>query len=442
MKRMASVRRLLVAAALAVSVVVAGMEACGAQEMERWTHRDGREMRAALLSVQGDEIEFLLPGGNRSTLSLDALAEEDQKRVVAHRQRQRFWKSRPRRVGWPTRVSVNWLETEVEVVSEGSGKFVYRSPHFQFEADAKLAPNLVKDFSRIFEVTYAALEENPLGLRLYQPSTGFHTVRLFQDTRGYQRAGGLLNAAGVYNRKTKEILVPFRSLGLRKANVAWVREGKTYDPTALIHEVTHQLLDHWIEVAPIWFNEGMADLMGAARYDSGRMFFDRHEKGIKERLLGRRRENPRVRDLGPSGFEFPLDPQAVLGASQADFMGYPPLPGLPQGQVLHHYHSSLLLVHFFLAGGKEGVTILRRYLERHRSAVEELGVNRMELPERVATQEEQERLLKLLRTRVRLQRRAAALAYPLLMGGRAPEAFYEELTAFYGAKGMHLKPSK
>lgn len=410
---------------------------------ETWTHRDGREMTARLVGADGESVEFLLPDGRTAKIPLTDLVEPDRDRVEAFRRWQHFWTGETKRGDWPERVMLNWLEGEVETV-EGTdeGQFVYRTAHFQFEADAKLAPNLVRDFARIFEVTHAALEKNPLGLSLYRPPRGHHVVRLFKDTRGYQRAGGLLNTAGVYNRRSQEILVPFRSLGLRKANVAWVRQGKVYDPTTLIHEVTHQLLDHWLEVAPIWFNEGFADLIGSARYDSGRLFFNRLHEGIKERLLGKQKANPRVRDLGPSGFEFPIDPAEVLLASQAGFMGYPPAPPIEHGQVLHHYHSSLLLVHFALNEGESGAARLGRYLEAHRKAVEESGLRRLKIPDRASTEAEREKLARALVARAKLQHQVAARALPVLSGGRSPEDFLEAMADFYRPLGIHLKPSR
>ncbi len=435
--------RLLLLGLIAALISFAGAQEAGV--FEKWTALDGREMSAQLLRSTDGEAEFLLRNGKRAKVALDRLVESDRLRVAEFRRAGKYWKTPPKHAQWPERVSLNWLESKVEVIeaieTDEVSKHVYRTRHFEFEADAKLAPNLVQDFCKIFEVTHAALEQNPLGLQLYRPESGYFKVRLFKDTMGYHRAGGLLNAAGVYNGASKQILVPFRSLGLRKANVAWVRRGKVYDPTTLIHEVTHQLLDHWLEVAPIWFNEGIADLVGAARYDSGQLFFDRLENGMKERILGKERTNRRVRFRGASGFELPLDPKDVLQASRAQFMGYPPARRLEHSQVVHHYHTSLLLVHFALNDGKEGPGGLRQYLETYRQDVTRRGINELEFPDKIATDEDRELAQQLLIRRMMGERAGMDAALPKLTRGRSDEVFFDDMAGFYRSKGIFLKPA-
>lgn len=428
-----------------LGILLAGGVSGHAQQsgFDVWTNIDGREMTAKLLGSGETEAEFLLRSGERAHVKLQHLVEDDRRRIEDFRQRDTFWKEPPLHAQWPDRVSVNWIQEEVEVVEEGkNGLYTYRTRHFEFEADAKLSPNLVRDFSRIFEVTHAALKENPLGLRLYRPEGGYFKVRLFKNTMGYHRAGGLLNAAGVYNGTTKQILVPFRSLGLREKNMSWVRQGQLYDPTVLVHEVTHQLLDHWLEAAPIWFNEGFADLVGAARYHSGQLLFRGLEKGIKERILVKGEPNDRIHDRGPGGFEVSLVPQAVLHASQAEFMGFPPAPTLEHRDVLHHYHTSLLLVYFAINDGEHGAEGLRRYLEMYRKTVITLGMQDLEFPDEIASKEDVKEFQKQMKKKIAIQNKAMSAAYRYLARDRSEKDFFADMTRFYKALGIHLRPGE
>ena len=400
-----------------------------------WTNVDGRQMKATLLRATEKEAEFMLPNGKRALVNLEDLAQGDRERVREFRTFAKYWAKPPKDPEWPDRVTLNWLQAEVEVVEGGApGEFVYRTPHFEFESDAKLAPNLVQDFCRIFEVTYFALEKNPLGLRLHHPEGGHFKVRLFKDILGYRRAGGVLGAAGVYSTESKEILVPFRSLGLRKANVAWVRKGDVYDPSTLIHEVTHQVLDHWLDVAPIWFNEGLANLVCSARYDSGRLLFDSLEGQIKAGIRGESRPNPMIHDLGGGKFEFPLDVQGLLHASQAQFMGYRPAPTLSHAQVRHNYDSSLILVHFLINDGPQGAQRLRQYLEAYRQAVTDAGILDLDLDDDAGPSGA------IVEKKMAIQSQGMETAYPKLAAGRSEKDFFAEMARYYKMIAIQLKP--
>ena len=419
-------------------------KAHGQDSPETWTSMDGREMIATLLNATDTLAEFQLQNGNRARLKLTQLVESDRERIRSFRNKAAFWKRLPKDAKWPDRVTLNWLESKVDVIQDGRDvNHIYRTRHFEFIADAKLAPNLVKDFSRIFEVTHAALEQNPLGLRLKKPKSGYFRVRLFKSMQGYANAGGPPQAAGVYIPRTKEILVPFRSLGLRQANVAWVRQGRLYDPSTLLHEVTHQLLDHWLEYSPMWFTEGIAEVVGAARYDSGQLFFDRIEEGIKNNILGRKSDRHRASSYvvspGPSGFQFPMAPATLTQATQAQFMGKPPASSLKQREIVHNYQCATLLVHFAMNDGKDGRRHFRSYLETHRQAIINSKVNDIDFPHdlRGKSKEEVTALIEAVyRKRHQKQKGAAEKAYPILTRGRSEEAYFKSLTTFYKPFGI------
>ena len=120
-------------------------------------------------------------------------------------------------------------------------------------------------------------------------------------------------------------------------------------------------------------------------------------------------------------------------------MGFPPASRLPQRDILHHYHSSLLLVHFALNEGPEGPGRLRRYLETYRRSIEESGINDLELPRRIASDEDREKLENMLRQRMVSQREGLEEAHDALAAGRDEIAFFRDLERFYASRGIFLK---
>ena len=82
---------------------------------ETWTSVDGREMIATLLQATDTQAEFRLQNGKRARLKLDQLIEGDRDRIQSFRIKAVFWKKLPKDARWPERVTLNWLESKVDV---------------------------------------------------------------------------------------------------------------------------------------------------------------------------------------------------------------------------------------------------------------------------------------------------------------------------------------
>ncbi|MGJ3242007.1 MAG: hypothetical protein ACFE0O_03475 [Opitutales bacterium] len=178
---------------------------------------------------------------------------------------------------WPTRAGVSG-RVAVEVVEEsfGDGRFLYQSEHFRYQADGRLSRNLVSDMAEVFEGTYAALEALPLPLRL-APAKGrtFDTL-LFGDYASFIRAGGMPGSAGTYAGARGIMLVPAQSLGLTPTSTGF-RPGGATDYAILVHEITHQVMHPMLHYLPVWFSEGIAEVMERQPYDRGRIHFRRFD---------------------------------------------------------------------------------------------------------------------------------------------------------------------
>ncbi|MDG2125494.1 MAG: hypothetical protein P8J87_17450 [Verrucomicrobiales bacterium] len=187
---------------------------------------------------------------------------------------------------WPTSTAVE-NEFEVVVVTEDpdNRQFVYQTPHFQFECDAKLRTTVVREFGRIFEATLHALNQLPLGLELAPPAEDHFKTRLFVERDSYFEAGGPPGSAGVFISRggTGVVLIPLASLGVKKVGKGFSLTSDDAQHT-LVHEITHQCMWEWNRRMKTWYVEGIAEYMAAAPYANGRFKFTRPGRAMRDYL--------------------------------------------------------------------------------------------------------------------------------------------------------------
>ncbi|HRJ11275.1 MAG TPA: hypothetical protein PLP58_22025, partial [Prosthecobacter sp.] len=185
---------------------------------------------------------------------------------------------------WPRSVAIA-DKPEVVVVKEDAEakKFIYRSPHYEFECDSRLGANVVREFGRLFEATYLLNCMLPLDLKPKpEPLREYFLARLYTNEEDYMKSGGAPGSAGVYQRGEKALSVPLKSLGVKMVG-SRVSLDKTDDDAnaTLIHEITHQMMNHWLARLPTWFIEGSAEYPTLIEYfPTGRFSWT----GIRRRL--------------------------------------------------------------------------------------------------------------------------------------------------------------
>lgn len=242
-----------------------------------WTSGDGRTLRGRILAMEQDAIRLQPENGNPVTIPLDRLSEDD--RVFASE-----WSavSEYFNLGYePSRNLQGIIEAGIFDGAFAKAGKVHETRNFRFECDAELHQEVVKDFSRLFEATYAAVAAHPLGIAVARPAGGKFLVRLFATKSGYYGAGGSEDAAGVYLIKDRVMLVPLESLGLTPGSNGF-RKTRDFDPRTLIHETTHALTHQWLAQAPMWFVEGFAEYISAIPYENGRLDLNRHREGLAD----------------------------------------------------------------------------------------------------------------------------------------------------------------
>ncbi|MEM9478106.1 MAG: hypothetical protein AAGA58_00435 [Verrucomicrobiota bacterium] len=328
---------------LAAAGMCLGQTGDGAENSDRtWTNREGKTIRGSVVRASETEVVLRLDNGRTYTIPLETLSKPDQSYVSSWRiapaanNAAALPKSRPTAgfdAPWPKDVIAKATEN-VEVVEENADteSYIYRSDHFEFVADIRLSNTVIKEFSRIFEATYAALAALPLDHKLAPGRNRQHfRTRLFSDINDYYEAGGRVNTGGIYMGQSGEVLIPMSSLGLRVVGRRVTLDPKGINNT-LMHELVHQLTALERRNAPTWYVEGSADYIASAPFRSGRFFFeDRAEKVVEsvEHNMGGKDtfEIPSVAkmlDMGPREFYFGED-----------------------DTIMRRYRASLLLVTFF-----------------------------------------------------------------------------------------------
>lgn len=258
---------------LAVVLISAAALHAQSPALRSWTSADGRKMEAAFVTLEGDAVKVRLANGSTVDVPLARLSAADQTFAKSQTATPAASSTAPGEVAaskiWPRSFSLP-DRPEVVVVKEDSEKneYIYRSPHYEFQCDSKLGSNVVREFGRIFESTWMLNCMLPLDLKP-QPEKlrEIFLARLFTQKSDYMEAGGIEGSAGVYMSGKKALMVPLQSLGVKMVGSRVSLENNSDDDMAtLIHEITHQMMNHWLGRLPTWYIEGSAEYVEMLEY--------------------------------------------------------------------------------------------------------------------------------------------------------------------------------
>lgn len=335
--------------------LLATLSAATAQEAARtWTNTAGQTVTATLASISGDTAKITLADGTPADVPISSLSQADQDYLKAWVQN-RIAKSSanagsfladlppydgpPAEKEWPRTMSLD-DKAEVTIIIEDDEKreFRYETEHYEFWCDSKLGSNLVREFSRIFEATYQLNCLLPLDFRP-QPErlrTKF-LARIFTEAADYMDEGGIPGSAGVYMSGKKALMLPMASLGVKKVGSRFSIDYNSQDYRTLIHEITHQMMTHWLGRLPTWYTEGAAEYVELTDYSRGKFSFIRQDDNLKEHL-------------SRYGAEFPMVPlQKLLTIESAEWA-----EALSSDEINVNYPSALALTYYFYHLDGEG----------------------------------------------------------------------------------------
>ena len=190
---------------------------------------------------------------------------------------------------WPREVALAGMPEVIAVPAEpGAKEFLYRTEHFEFSCDAPLGAETVRHFSRAFEATHMLncllpldLKPAPEGLRK------MFRARIFNDPAAFAAAGGGPGSAGFYSLRDKCVYAPVASLGVTMAGGRAMLDASVEANDTLVHEITHQMMNRWLPLLPVWLVEGAAEYVAAAEFAQGRFLLGKMQERLKHRLRGR-----------------------------------------------------------------------------------------------------------------------------------------------------------
>jgi hypothetical protein len=221
----------------------------------------------------------------------------------------------------------------VEERNSDERRWLYRSPNFDFTANAPLKPHVIREFASLFELTHLYCRQLPLGLeRLHGIQPGGLQVNLIENTAHYVARGGIPGSMGVYRSDVDVILVPFAGIGLKAYGGSYSLDHERSNQT-LIHEATHMLMRGPL-LQDGWFVEGAAEYVATIPMHKSTLLVPRHRDAIKSYLTSYGYGNRGGHNLGDD----------IRLTSLEDFMeaDYTTFQNIP-----HAYPYALILFHYF-----------------------------------------------------------------------------------------------
>ncbi|WP_395737517.1 SHD1 domain-containing protein [Prosthecobacter sp.] len=341
-----------------------------APAMHTWTSTDGRKIEAAFVAMEGEGVKIRMANGSTFTVPLNRLSAEDQTFAknqgaagagttagAAERGAPAASKTWPRSVALEEKPVVTVVKEDAE-----AKEFVYRSPHYEFQCDSKLGTNVVREFGRMFEATWLINNVLPMDFQPKpEPLRNYFLARLFTEKSDYMSEGGMEGSAGVYSRGKKALMVPLSSLGVKMVgNRVSLEQGSDQSNATLIHEITHQMMNYWLNKLPTWYVEGSADYVSLLEYNSNGRF---SLIGLNRRLQGytKRKYSPAA---GGEGYGM-IDLEELM-TIEGDRWAAALADG---GPATANYGSACLLTYFFYhIDGKGDAANLIAYLRQVQDA--------------------------------------------------------------------------
>jgi hypothetical protein len=342
-----------------------------------WTSADGKEITGTILGLE-EEILTLRTERGTFELPLSRLSEPDQQfakdwaeetaKAMAAEKSETGRKEAPPLGDWENLELGTWpqyvvadLDVDQIVVVEGEELeeikkresdsestdkelFVYRTPHFEFHSPDRLSVSVVREFARIFEASFAFVDEMPIGLAPAPSANGFYLTKLYMTRDDYYQDGGMTGSGGMMtwrrrgNQMSSLIKVPLPNLGVEYTGTRFIVDHDKRS-TTLTHEIVHQVMMRWLATPmPTWLSEGIAEVVSCQTYDNGRFRLSSMNRSIVEDVTRGQGREFRMIDL-----------EKLMNITSAEWAS-----DLANGNGGINYRSANVLAYYFLRLDGEG----------------------------------------------------------------------------------------
>lgn len=258
----------------------------------------------------------------------------------------------PAKATMPPSVAISGTpEVTVVVEDPTTKKFIYRTPHYEFQTDVLVGADAVRTFSRIFEATFLVNCLLPFDYRP-SPEEGRErfVARLYSSDFNYFAEGGMPGSAGAYSRTHAALLAPISSIGIKMVN-GRMQVDRSESTEVLIHEITHQMMNAWLPHLPMWFTEGAADYVAMADYVHGKFVLNQMENRLRFYLTRRQ----------PTG-----NPPEIR--SIPELMGMSPqtwneaVSSIPKVASMNYSSATMMVYYFYHLDGRGDAAGVKAYL--------------------------------------------------------------------------------
>lgn len=376
-------------------VLLLATDACWAQQetatpanpaVRQWTSTGGKSLSAEYLGVQGVNVVLKMPDGKITPVPLFKLSEADNKFVQANSfEYHEVWQA------WPPDANLEIPAVEVKESPGDAGTFVYTTRHFRFRSDVNLGSTLMKDLARVFELTYQLHSKSPFGI-LAKPDDGLFEAMLFGREEKYKAEGAPPHTAGYYTQKDKKFLAALDLMGIKEGSAGWRKSSSAeYDPSTIIHELTHMLTHDMLNNLPLWANEGYAEYIQYIPIEGGsfkvskekirqgvldsfvRIYEKQHSRGRSEvvKLKGTERRDFLKSDKMINLFSVAkvitmTDSEWATGTPGGTGIAHPGLDFMSNRLPRLYQTAHLIFYYYIQIEGEKGVAKIRRFLDLNR----------------------------------------------------------------------------
>ncbi len=324
-----------------------------------WTDVSGQETDAMLVAFDGVRATFVLDGGKTVFVSPRSLSAPNQKFLSSWRDGhpELPWIDAARMPPWPSRAGPGPVRIQALPPEPSSGLHTVRSRHFIIQSDVPLLSEAARDVATVLEATRELVYTLPLGLRAepilpqgfrwmdaraavpFDPDRLY--VQFFSTPETYAATGAPAGSGGYYAAWRHQMVISLHNFGIRTEDGRQLNEYRK-NFFVLKHEVTHQLLHHWLPFLPLWLNEGLAEYIAAVPLDNGRYHFEDLDTAFVNYLnRWRFEEDPRQIPM--------LHPELILSLTSSEWQA-----ALSLQTPILHYNSAALLTYYFLHQDAEG----------------------------------------------------------------------------------------
>ncbi len=258
-------------------------------EVRVWKNQTGREIRAALVSLNGGEVLLKLESGVLSKVPLGTLSLPDQtfaKQSAAKPQ------ALTAALTWPAAVTINPKALDITAGPQNPAKreYEYNSGSFRYISKAPLSGTVVKEVAADFELARQFMVQLPWGWQPQPKDGGNFKVYLTETLQDFIDLGGTdTSAAG---SKDDYVFIKFTTLGLKKVGPRYAYDLRERTEGEVMGMTIRLLIDDMRSLMQSWSGLGLEQFTRRVAYHKGTLKLSKLDTSLKAAIAEEKRTKP------------------------------------------------------------------------------------------------------------------------------------------------------